>query len=106
VFVEAARALALRILREAPADDADRLEHAFVLCTSRKPSAAEREELLAFVSAQRERLDGGEADARAIMTGTADGPLPLPAGTTPAVAAAWTLVARVLLNLDETVTKH
>jgi hypothetical protein len=30
----------------------------------------------------------------------------VPAGATPQDAAAWTLVSRVLLNLDETITKN
>jgi hypothetical protein len=30
----------------------------------------------------------------------------LPAGTTPGDLAAWTAVARVILNLDETITKE
>jgi hypothetical protein len=33
-------------------------------------------------------------------------PLALPAGVTPAQAAAWTVVSRVMLNLDETITKQ
>ena len=33
-------------------------------------------------------------------------PPKLPDGATPAQAAAWTVVARVLLNLDETITKE
>ncbi len=33
-------------------------------------------------------------------------PPTLPSGTTPADAAVWTIIARVLLNLDETVTRE
>ena len=43
---------------------------------------------------------------REIATGNAEKRPALPAGTTPQDAAAWTLVSRVLLNLDETVTKN
>jgi hypothetical protein len=106
VFVEAARALALRTLREAAGDDAARVERAFFLCTSRHPSADERRELLAFLAAQRQRIADGWLDAREITTGSPDTLPNLPAGATPQDAAAWTLVARVLLNLDETVTKN
>jgi len=106
VFVEAARALALRTLREGGADDDRRVERAFFLCTSRPPSADEKRELLAFLAAQRQRLAAGWLDAREIATGDPDTRPDLPAGTTPQDAAAWTLVARVLLNLDETVTKN
>jgi hypothetical protein len=106
VFVEAARALAVRALREGGDDDAGRLHHAFLLCTSRPPSGYEQEQLLAFLAAQRQRLAAGWLDARAIAAGGPEKLPDLPAGTTPQDAAAWTLVARVLLNLDETIIKN
>jgi hypothetical protein len=106
VFVEAARALALRTLRDAGGDDAARVEWAFFLCTLRLPTADEKQELVAFLAAQRQRLAEGWLDAREIATGDPDTLPKLPDGTTPQDAAAWTLVARVLLNLDETVTKN
>jgi len=106
IFVEAAQGLALRTLKEGVADDAARVEHAFFLCTSRRPTADEKLELLAFLAAQRERLADGWLDARSVAAGDPDKLPELPAGTTPQDAAAWTLVSRVLLNLDETVTKN
>jgi hypothetical protein len=106
VFVEAARALALRTLRETTGDDAARVDQAFFLCTLRLPAADERKALLDFLAAQRQRLADGWLDAREIATGDPDTMPDLPAGTTPQDAAAWTLLARVLLNLDETVTKN
>jgi hypothetical protein len=106
VFVEAARALALRVLREARPDDAARADHAFLLCTSRAPSAAERQAVLELLQSQRRRLAEGWLNAREISTGD-PGKLPvLPSSTTPQDAAAWTLAARVLLNLDETISKN
>ena len=56
--------------------------------------------------AQRRRLAAGWLDPREIASGDPDKLPALPAGTTPQDAAAWTLVSRVLLNLDETVTKN
>jgi hypothetical protein len=106
VFVEAAQGLALRALREGGGDDASRLERAFFLCTSRPPTAEEKRELLAFLAAQRKRIAEGWLDARAVAAGDPDKLPDLPAGATPQDAAAWTLVSRVLLNLDETVTKN
>ena len=41
-----------------------------------------------------------------IATGKAEAPANLPAGTTPIQLAAYTVVSRVLLNLDETITKE
>jgi hypothetical protein len=62
--------------------------------------------LLVFLAAQRKRIAEGWLDARAVAAGDPDKLPDLPAGTTPQDAAAWTLVSRVLLNLDETVTKN
>jgi hypothetical protein len=105
IFVEAARALALRVLREGGGDDQRRADYAFFLCTSRQPSAPEREAVLTLLQSRRQRLADGWLNARDIATGD-PGRLPeLPAGATPQDAAAWTLAARVLLNLDETISK-
>jgi hypothetical protein len=106
VFVEAARALAVRTLREGGDDDGERLDHAFLLCTARRPTASEKRELLAFLAAQRRRLAEGWLSARELAAGDADSLPELPPAVTPQDAAAWTLVARVLLNLDETITKN
>ena len=106
VFVEAAQALAARTLREGGADDASRAGRAFLLCTSRLPTDDERRELVAFVAAQRKRLADGWVDPRIVATGDAARLPSLPPGTTPQDAAAWTLASRVLLNLDETITKN
>lgn len=106
VFVEAARALALRVLREGGSDDGQRVDHAFLLCVSRRPTAAERDEVLKLLRTHRQRLADGWLNARDITTGDPAALPALPGKTTPQDAAAWTLVARVLLNLDETVTKN
>lgn len=106
VFVEAARALALRVLNEAATDDASRAAYAFLLCTSRQPTNSERNEVLDLLKSQRQRLADGWLNPREVTTGD---PAKLPAllgETTPRDAAAWTLVARVLLNLDETLSKY
>jgi hypothetical protein len=95
----------LRTLREGGDDDGTRIDHAFLLCTARRPTAAEKRELLAFLAAQRVRLAEGWLSARE-LAGDADALPDLPPRATPQDAAAWTLVARVLLNLDETITKN
>ncbi len=106
VFVEAARALALKTLRDGGVDDETRIRHAFRACTGRLPNGDETATLLAFLDTSRRRIGDGWLDAREVATGSL-GTLPaLPPGATPQDAAAWTLVARVLLNLDETVSKH
>ena len=105
VFVAAAQSLALRALREAESDDRSRAAYAFALCTSRSPSEAEIDELLSLYRSQRQRLADGWISPRAITTGDFEKLPDLPRGVSPADAAAWTIVARVLLNLDETFTK-
>ena len=105
IFVEAAQALALRILREGGRDDAERADYAFRLCTARRPTTAEREALLNLLP-RAEATGRRLADRVEVATGDPDKLLELPPGTTPQDAAAWTMAARVLLNLDETLTKR
>jgi Protein of unknown function (DUF1553)/Protein of unknown function (DUF1549)/Planctomycete cytochrome C len=112
VFIEAARALALRILRECPNACTDsRIRHAFQLCLARGPHPDELIRLTTFLDHQLARFQSGELDA-AKVAGRGPGqppPSPLlapPAGLNLNELAAWTTVARVILNLDETVTKE
>jgi Protein of unknown function (DUF1553)/Protein of unknown function (DUF1549)/Planctomycete cytochrome C len=84
-YYEQAQGLARRVLAEGPHDNAARLEYAFRLCLARTPSAAERSRLTELLNGQElsgEQTTGAE---------TFD---------------AWTTVARVLLNLDETITRE
>jgi hypothetical protein len=102
--MECARGLADVTLREGGASDRDRLIYAFRRCVSRTPAAEELATLEALLKQQQERLSRGEADAAAIVGVTS-------VSNTDDVQAinqraAWTLVARVLLNLDETITKE
>ena len=106
IFVEAAQALALRILREGGSDDAARADYAFRLCTGRAPHAAEREEVLSLLRSRRQRIADGWLNPREIATGDASRLPTLPANATPQDAAAWTILSRVLLNLDETISKE
>jgi hypothetical protein len=106
IFTEAAQAMALRVLREAGPDDALRADYAFRLCTSRAPSPAERDEILALLQSRRQRLAEGWLDIREVSTGDSTKLPAIPPDATPQDAAAWTLVSRVLLNLDETISKN
>ena len=106
IFVEASRALALRVLREAPAGDAARAAYGFQLCTGRAPRPEEVDELLALLAGRRDRLAEGWLNPREIATGDPARLPELPPETSPRDVAAWTLVARVLLNLDETISKN
>ena len=100
VFLEMAQGLAERILALGTADDQARIRHAFTLCLSRQPSDRELSLLTKFVHQQREHFRAAEKDAQLIA------PAQVPAGSTTADAAAWTAAARVLLNLDEFITRE
>jgi hypothetical protein len=106
LFLEAARALALRALKEGGPTDTARLGYAFRRCLSRRPTAQESAVLLALLGEQRQRFAAGELNPWNLATNDPDKPLPLPKGTTMDQLAAWTAVSRVLLNLDETITKE
>lgn len=105
VFVEAAQALALRTLREAGASERDRIRHAFRLCTSRAPKEQEVAVIGELLASRRARLADGWISPRDVAFATADLPK-LPPGVTPREVAAWTIVSRVLLNMDETMSKQ
>ena len=106
IFIEAARGLGLRIVREGGADDVSRAQYAFLICTSRQPTDAELTELLAALQSRRQRLADGWLNPREVTTGDPAKLPELPPNSTPQDAAAWTLLARVLLNLDETITRN
>ena len=106
VFLEAARALALMTAREGGAADATRLEFAFRRALARKPTARESAELIGLLNRQRERFAAGELNPWNLATSDPDKPFALPKGVRMDDLAAWTAVARVLLNLDETITKE
>ncbi len=104
--MDAARALARRVLAERGLSDADRITAAFRHCVSRPPTESEREVLLKLLETQRRRFAEGWASPSEVATGKAGRPVDLPTGTTPTQLGAYTVVARVLLNLDETITKE
>ncbi len=106
LFMESARALALKTLDEGGATDADRLTYAFRRCLTRNPTAPESVELLALLDKQQARFASGELNPWELAANNPEQPPPLPAGATPTQLAAWTAVSRVLLNLDETITKE
>jgi len=102
LFLETARALAARTLRDGGADDAQRIRYAFRHCVGRAPDKSETAELLSLLKKEEQRFTEPGRDS-AQFSGTADpGADP---GTGP-TRAAWTAVSRVLLNLDETITKE
>jgi hypothetical protein len=106
VFLECARSLALLTLNEGGSEDAGRLIFAFRRCVSRSPTDTERNTLLKLLAQQRAKFSATDARPWEVAANDLANPPPLPGNTTPPDAAAWTIVARVLLNLDETVTRE
>ena len=106
IFLECARNLALITLKERGTDDAARLTWAFRRCVARTPSDHERDVLLKLLAQQTTKFSSPDAKPWELAANDPAQPPVLPDGTTPAQAAAWTAVARVLLNLDEAVTKE
>jgi hypothetical protein len=84
-FYEFAEALAARVQRDVSGDPAAQLDFAFRLCVSRPPSPAERGRLTALLEQQLTTNAEDPAASRQL---------------------AWTTIARVLLNLDETITRE
>jgi len=84
-FFEFAGALSKRVVAEVPNGLDRQMEHAFRLCVSRSPDAEERQRLVDFFQQQFSEASGEDA-AR--------------------TSEAWLMVARVLLNLDETITRE
>jgi hypothetical protein len=102
ISLECAQGLAGRVLREGGASDAQRLEYAFRLCVARKPSADETEVLTRMLDRQRRRFAASDAKPGDLLGENRN----LFANVSGPEAAAWVSVARVLLNLDETITRE
>jgi hypothetical protein len=101
-YVEAARSLAVRTAREAKGDAEARIRWMWRQALGRKPEADE-------VATLRALLDKHLSEYRANPASAADylkvGSTKLPADLNAAELAAWTNVARTILNLHETITR-
>lgn len=101
-FVEASVSLAGRMLDEGGTTDQTRIAHGFTLCTSRRPEESELADLTELLHAQRAHYASAPDAARQLLD-CQTGP-DLESSDLPEVAA-WSVVANVLLNLDETITR-
>ncbi len=100
-FVEAARMVAARTLRE-PGSDGDRLHSLYVRCTGGTPSPAVDRALHEALTAHRARYEAAPQEAQALVhTGQAPCPQDIP----PPELAAWTLVANSILASDASIVK-
>lgn len=106
LFLECARALALKTLEQGGASDWDRLSYAFRRCASREPNKSEAAVLLVLLGKELARFSRDDAQPWDLAANDPAHPPTLPPGSTASQLAAWTAVSRVLLNLDETITKE
>jgi hypothetical protein len=98
VFQEAAQALAVRVVQEEKGFG-ERIERLFRLSLSRGPEPGERDRIATFFEKQRELLKTDPEAQNSIA------PF-VPPDETSLDMAAWTGVARALLNLDEFITRE
>ena len=102
-FVEAARVLAERVLREAADNDRARLDLAYELVLSRTPTAAERKTMGELFNYAKEDFKKRPEAAKELIK---IGQTPPDPQLDPVQLATWTTVSRTLLNLSETTTRN
>jgi hypothetical protein len=101
IYVECARRLAQRIMREGGANFEQRLSYAMALCVCRPPSLAE---LRTLYSTFEQEMNRFQKDPAAVSQILAVGESPVEPQFDRAELAAWSALANALLNLDETIT--
>ena len=101
-YVEAARAFAELILRH-EGNDAQRLDYAFHRALSRPIEPHETEILLKLLQTHLSEYGADPTAANELLS---VGARPLPQDLPPALLAAWTDVARTILNLHEVITRN
>ncbi len=102
-YVEAARLFAERMLREGGDTDEERLGYGFLVAASRMPEGAESDILLSSLNRYRDRYETTPKDAASFLSAgehARDETLEAPE------LAAYTAVASMLLNLDETISRE
>ncbi|MBI3849229.1 MAG: DUF1553 domain-containing protein [Verrucomicrobia bacterium] len=100
--IEAAQALARRMMTEGGTNNENRAAFALRLCLSRSPRPQELKRLVALYEQELARFRRNSEAAEKMATSELGKP---PEGMSIAELAAWTVVANVLLNMDETITK-
>ncbi len=96
-FFEAAQALARRVAAEGGTTPNARLDYAFRLVTSRAPTPGEIDRMMSWFANETEYFKGHLDEAMKVAG---------PASRDAFAEASWTMLANVLLNLDEAVTRH
>ncbi|MEM6346963.1 MAG: PSD1 and planctomycete cytochrome C domain-containing protein [Bacteroidota bacterium] len=101
-YLEAARLLAVRMIKEGGSMAEERIGYGFRLLTARKPDADESQKLQQFLALQQARLEAEPESVDALLN---IGEYPIDQDISSAELAAYTLLASSLLNLDEVVSK-
>lgn len=101
-YVEASRKLAERIMKQGGGETDERIAYGFELTTARLPTVAESRVLHQIFDAQLAVYQHDSEGARKLLS---VGESPRDSRLDTAQLAAWTTVASVILNLDETITK-
>lgn len=99
-YLDAARGLATRIMREGGEAEADRLRLALRLCAGRPPEEREVAALKSLLASERTQFRAKPELAQKLISNTT-----LPAGASQDEFAAWIVVANILLNLDAVLTR-
>ncbi len=102
-YVEAARAFATRIVKEGGKTEKERLDFAFREAVSRRPNAAEYQVLTKLYEKHVKQFTDESNSAKELLSVGDSKP---PADIAAAELAAWTSIARVILNLHETITRN
>jgi hypothetical protein len=102
-YVEASRRLAARMLKEGGATPAERLTHGFRLATARKPSQRELEVLVKLHAKQLGHYQSNRDEGLKLL---AVGQSKRDESLDISQHAAMTMMANLILNLDETITKE
>ena len=102
-YLEAARLLGTRMLREGGTNDPARVAFAFRLATGRRPKPTETAVLTKTLAQLRSEFTANGSDAYAFAK---TGASPMDPLLAPAELAAHTAVANMILSLDETITKN
>ncbi len=102
-YVEASRHLAARMMTEGGDSAAKQLTFGFQLCTARIPAEHEMQVLIRVHAAQVAHYQANPAEAEKLLV---IGASPRIAELDPPSYAAMTMMANLILNLDETITKE
>ena len=117
-FLEFAEGLAARVLKEAPPDNQERIRYAYTLALGRAPRSDEQERLERLLAHRADEYNTKPSRAtELIYKGGRFGPDGIPLNPPPPklaamlpadlpLEAAWTGIARVLLNLDDFLTRE